>query len=160
MERKTEGLVLIQSVAGNMMTAYYETGKNSFVISYARERQTVTKWIDKLAIKTRSGDTFAGTLSGGNQQKVILAKWLEIAPKVIILNEPTRGIDVGTKADIYRLLDDLCKQGVSIIMITSEMPELLAMSDSVLVMHEGVQQAVFSRDEITETNIMTAAIGG
>ena len=91
---------------------------------------------------------------------MILAKWLEIAPKVIILNEPTRGIDVGTKADIYRLLDDLCKQGVSIIMITSEMPELLAMSDSVLVLHEGVQQAVFSRDEITETNIMTAAIGG
>ena len=159
-ERKTEGLVLIQSVAGNMMTAYYETGKNSFIISYARERETVKKWIDKLAIKTRSGDAFAGTLSGGNQQKVILAKWLEIAPKVIILNEPTRGIDVGTKADIYRLLDDLCKQGVSIIMITSEMPELLAMSDSVLVMHEGVQQAVFSRDEITETNIMTAAIGG
>lgn len=89
-----------------------------------------------------------------------MAKWLEVAPKVIILNEPTRGIDVGTKADIYRLLNQLCEQGVSIIMITSEMPELLAMSDSVLVMHEGVQQATFRKEAITETNIMTAAIGG
>ena len=113
-----------------------------------------------MAIKTPGSDTLTNTLSGGNQQKVVLAKWLEVNPKVIILNEPTRGIDVGTKADIYHLLNRLCEQGVSVIMITSEMPELLAMSDNVLVMHEGKQQAIFKRDELTETNIMAAAIGG
>lgn len=159
-ERKVEGLVLIQSVAGNIMTAYYETGTNGFIVNQKKEVGIVQKWIEALAIKTPGAETVANTLSGGNQQKVVLAKWLEVAPKVIILNEPTRGIDVGTKADIYRLLNKLCEEGVSIIMITSEMPELLAMSDSVLVMHEGEQQAVFTRDELTETNIMTAAIGG
>ena len=142
------------------MTAYYETGAHGFIVSRSRETKIVEKWIEDLAIKTPNADAPTNTLSGGNQQKVVLAKWLEVAPKVIILNEPTRGIDVGTKADIYRLLNQLCDQGVSIIMITSEMPELLAMSDNVLVMHEGKQQAMFSREELTETNIMAAAIGG
>lgn len=159
-ERKLEGLVLIQSVAGNIMTAYYETGTHGFIVNHSKETKIVEKWIHDLAIKTPGSDTLTNTLSGGNQQKVVLAKWLEVNPKVIILNEPTRGIDVGTKADIYHLLNRLCEQGVSVIMITSEMPELLAMSDNVLVMHEGKQQAIFKRDELTETNIMAAAIGG
>ncbi|NLF28455.1 MAG: sugar ABC transporter ATP-binding protein [Clostridiales bacterium] len=159
-ERKLEGLVLIQSVAGNIMTAYYETGEHGFLINYGVEAKIVDRWIGELSIKTPGPNSPAATLSGGNQQKVVLAKWLEVAPKIIILNEPTRGIDVGTKADIYHLLNTLCERGVSIIMITSEMPELLAMSDNVLVMHEGAQQAIFGREELSETNIMAAAIGG
>jgi ABC-type sugar transport system ATPase subunit len=90
----------------------------------------------------------------------VLAKWLEIAPDIIIMNEPTRGIVVGSKSEIYKLLNNLCRQGVSIIMITSEMPELLAMSDHVLVMYDHTIHAAFTRSELTETAIMTAAIGG
>ena len=99
-------------------------------------------------------------MSGGNQQKVILAKWLELKPNVIILNEPTRGIDVGSKAEIYKLLNKMCKEGISVIMITSEMPELLAMANRVLVMHEGRLQTTLNEEQMTENNVMIAAIGG
>ncbi len=159
-ERKAEGLVQIQSVSENMMTAYYETGRHGWLLRRGNETRIVDKWIHSLSVKTPSPRAAAATLSGGNQQKVVLAKWLELSPEVIIMNEPTRGIDVGSKSEIYKLLNDLCRQGVSIIMITSEMPELLAMSDHVLVMHDHRVQATFARDELTETNIMTAAIGG
>lgn len=159
-ERKQEGLVQIQSVSDNIMTAYYENGKNGFFVHGKNTDQIVSHWIRELMIKTPGPHAKAATLSGGNQQKVVLAKWLEIKPDVIIMNEPTRGIDVGSKSEIYRLLDRLCAEGVSIIMITSEMPELLAMSDHVIVMHDHKLQAAFSQDELTETNIMTAAIGG
>lgn len=159
-ERKAEGLVQIQSVSENMMTAYYENGKNGWLVKKKKEGAIVEKWIKSLSVKTPGPSAVAATLSGGNQQKVVLAKWLEIAPEIIIMNEPTRGIDVGSKSEIYKLLNDLCKQGVSIIMITSEMPELLAMSDHVIVMFEHKVQAAFEREQITETNIMTAAIGG
>lgn len=159
-ERKAEGLVQIQSVWENIMTAYYENGKNGWLVKRKKESGIVEKWIRSLSVKTPGPYAAAATLSGGNQQKVVLAKWLEIAPEIIIMNEPTRGIDVGSKSEIYKLLNDLCGQGVSIIMITSEMPELLAMSDHVIVMHEHRVQAAFNKDQLTETNIMTAAIGG
>ena len=159
-ERKAEGLVQIQSVWENIMTAYYENGKNGWLVRRKKESGIVEKWIQSLSVKTPGPYAAAATLSGGNQQKVVLAKWLEISPEIIIMNEPTRGIDVGSKSEIYKLLNELCSQGVSIIMITSEMPELLAMSDHVIVMHEHRVQAAFSKDQLTETNIMTAAIGG
>ncbi len=159
-ERKAEGLVQIQSVWENIMTAYYENGKNGWLVRRKKESGIVEKWIRSLSVKTPGPYAAAATLSGGNQQKVVLAKWLEISPEIIIMNEPTRGIDVGSKSEIYKLLNELCGQGVSIIMITSEMPELLAMSDHVIVMHEHRVQAAFSKDQLTETNIMTAAIGG
>lgn len=159
-ERKAEGLVQIQSVWENIMTAYYENGKNGWLVRRKKESGIVEKWIQSLSVKTPGPYAAAATLSGGNQQKVVLAKWLEISPEIIIMNEPTRGIDVGSKSEIYKLLNELCGQGVSIIMITSEMPELLAMSDHVIVMHEHRVQAAFSKDQLTETNIMTAAIGG
>lgn len=159
-ERKAEGLVQIQSVWENIMTAYYENGKNGWLVKRKKESGIVEKWIRSLSVKTPGPYAAAATLSGGNQQKVVLAKWLEISPEIIIMNEPTRGIDVGSKSEIYKLLNDLCGQGVSIIMITSEMPELLAMSDHVIVMHEHRVQAAFNKDQLTETNIMTAAIGG
>ena len=159
-ERKAEGLVQIQSVWENIMTAYYENGKNGWLVRRKKESGIVEKWIRSLSVKTPGPYAAAATLSGGNQQKVVLAKWLEISPEIIIMNEPTRGIDVGSKSEIYKLLNELCGQGVSIIMITSEMPELLAMSDHVIVMHEHRVQAAFSKDQLTETNIMSAAIGG
>lgn len=159
-ERKAEGLVQIQSVWENIMTAYYENGKNGWLVRRKKESGIVEKWIQSLSVKTPGPYAAAATLSGGNQQKVVLAKWLEISPEIIIMNEPTRGIDVGSKSEIYKLLNELCGQGVSIIMITSEMPELLAMSDHVIVMHEHRVQAAFSKEQLTETNIMTAAIGG
>ncbi len=159
-ERKAEGLVQIQSVAENIMTAYYENGKNGWKINNKAAERIVAKWIKELSIKTQSPKSKAATLSGGNQQKVVLAKWLEISPDIIIMNEPTRGIDVGSKSEIYELLDQLCRRGVSIIMITSEMPELLAMSDRCIVMHENKIQAAFTREQLTEAAIMTAAIGG
>lgn len=159
-ERKIEGLVLIQSVSDNINTASYETGRGRKLISRKKESIIAKKWIKKLSIKTPGIHAVTATLSGGNQQKTVLAKWLETNPDVIILNEPTRGIDVGSKAEIYSLLRKLCSQGVSIIMITSEMPELLGMSDSVLVMHENKIHARFNKSEISETNIIEAAIGG
>ena len=159
-DRKTEGLVLIHSVKSNIMNPYYQTGTNGWKVNHKKEQVIAEKWVDALSIKTPGIETPADSLSGGNQQKVVLSKWLEINPKVVILNDPTRGIDVGAKAEIYRILNDLTEKGVSVIMITSEMPELLAMSDRVMVMHEGRQMALLDSDQMTQKNIVTAAIGG
>ena len=159
-ERKDEGIVQIQTVAVNMMIPSYERKESKPVINAKEERKIAEKWINRLSIKTNSPQTVVETLSGGNQQKVILGKWLEIHPKVIIMNEPTRGIDVGAKVEIYRILHEMCRDGVSIIMITSEMPELIGMADRALVMHEGALQCVLERNELTEEKIMAAAIGG
>lgn len=159
-DRKQEGLVLMHSVKSNIMNPYYQTGNNSWVVREKNERKISQKWIDRLRIKTPSMDTNTESLSGGNQQKVVLAKCLETDPKIIILNDPTRGIDVGAKAEIYNFLNELTEKGVGVIMITSEMPELMSMSDRVLVIHEGKQSALLSKDEMSQTNIVAAAIGG
>ena len=159
-DRKTEGLVLIHSVMSNIMNPYYQTGTNGWKVNMKKEASIARKWVEALSIKTPGIETPADSLSGGNQQKVVLAKWLEINPKIVILNDPTRGIDVGAKAEIYRILNELTEKGVSVIMITSEMPELLAMSDRVMVMHEGHQMALLDSDQMTQKNIVTAAIGG
>ena len=159
-ERKYEGVVQMQTVGVNMMIPSYEKKNSQKLIDARREREIAEKWIKKLAIKTNSPQTIVETLSGGNQQKVILGKWLEINPRIIILNEPTRGIDVGAKVEIYKILKEMCAEGVSIIMITSEMPELIGMADRALVMHEGELQSVLQRDALTEEIIMSAAIGG
>jgi rhamnose transport system ATP-binding protein len=98
-------------------------------------------------------------LSGGNQQKVMLSKWLNTDPKVLILDEPTRGIDVGAKAEVHHMINDLAAQGIGIILISSDLPEVLAMSDRVLVMREGRQMGIFDRAEATEEKVMTAAMG-
>ena len=142
------------------MTSSYEAKNSPRFINFKKEREIGKKWIKELAIKANGPETITGTLSGGNQQKVILAKWLELKPNVIILNEPTRGIDVGSKAEIYKLLNKMCKEGISVIMITSEMPELLAMANRVLVMHEGRLQTTLNEEQMTENNVMIAAIGG
>ena len=158
-DRKTEGLVLTHSVKHNIVTVFHELSSAGGLINTHKEEEIADKWVDSLRIKTPNSQAAAGSLSGGNQQKVVLSKWLEVDPDVLILNEPTRGIDVGSKAGIYQLLNDLCRQGLSIIMITSEMPELLAMSDRVLVVHDGRTNGFFEKEDITQTNIMSAAIG-
>ncbi len=158
-ERKAEGLVLNQSVAVNTMSAYYSRHRKH-LISRKKDREISNKWIEALATKTPSVDTPAESLSGGNQQKVVLAKWLELSPDVLILNEPTRGIDVGAKAEIYRILNELCREGKCIIMITSEMPELLAMSDRIMILFEGKVTGTLTAEEASQEMIVQCAIGG
>lgn len=158
-ERKTEGLVLNQSVEVNIASARYSK-ERPFWINNRRDRQGAQRWIDALRIKTPSEQTIVESLSGGNQQKVILGKWLELAPDIFILNEPTRGIDVGAKAEIYRILNDLCKEGKCVIMITSEMQELLSMSDEIMVMFEGRVSGYLNGSEATQEDVVRLAIGG
>jgi ribose transport system ATP-binding protein len=112
----------------------------------------------QLQVKAPSIEVSAATLSGGNQQKVALAKWLALDPRILIVDEPTRGIDVGAKAEIYRLLRDLARKGVSIVMISSDMEEVLLLSDRVAVMHEGRVAGILERQECTEPGIMTLAV--
>jgi rhamnose transport system ATP-binding protein len=108
-------------------------------------------------VKTAALDMHASTMSGGNQQKVVIAKWLATQPKVLFIDEPTRGIDVGTKAEVHRLLSDLAGQGLAIVMISSELPEVLGMADRVLVVSEGRITAEIARDDATPENVMRAA---
>ena len=158
-ERKTEGLVLNQSVAVNTMSALYSK-QEPFFVNKRKDRSVSEKWIQSLSTKTPSSDTIVESLSGGNQQKVVLAKWLELAPEVLILNEPTRGIDVGAKAEIYKILDNLVNEGKCVIIITSEMPELLAMSDRIMVMFEGKVSGHIDSKDATQELIVQYAIGG
>jgi ABC-type sugar transport system ATPase subunit len=159
-ERKTEGLVLNASVTNNIMMSYYSFHHKEKRINKKREMETAHKWIENLTIKTPSQNTRTESLSGGNQQKVVLARWLELEPDILILNEPTRGIDVGTKAEIYRILEDLCDLGKCVIMITSEMPELLNMSDEIMVMYEGRVMGIMKAKEASQEKVLQWAIGG
>jgi rhamnose transport system ATP-binding protein len=113
----------------------------------------------RLSIRAPSVDLEVGKLSGGNQQKVMLSKWLNTRPHLLILDEPTRGIDVGAKAEVHQIIDDLAAQGLAIIMISSDLPEVLAMSDRVLVMREGRQVQIFARAEATQERVLCAAMG-
>ena len=117
-------------------------------------------WVEKLGIRTPSPETRVDNLSGGNQQKVVIARWLQTAPDILILNDPTRGIDVGAKAEIYSLMEDLCRQGIGIIMISSELQETLSMADRILVMSEGKVTGEVPREEATQENLMKLAVGG
>jgi inositol transport system ATP-binding protein len=114
---------------------------------------------DSLAIKTPTIEQLIKLLSGGNQQKVLVSRWLLTTPDILMIDEPTRGIDVGAKAEIHRLMSALAKEGKAVLMVSSEMPEILGMSDRVLVMHEGRLTGEFSRAEATQENIMRAATG-
>jgi D-xylose transport system ATP-binding protein len=116
--------------------------------------------VKTLSIKTPSILQKVNYLSGGNQQKVVIAKWLLTTPKVLFLDEPTRGIDVGAKVEIYNIMNKLVDQGVCVVMVSSELPEVLGMSDRILVIHEGRLTGSFSRDEATEEKVMYSATGG
>lgn len=159
-ERKTEGLILNSTVKNNIMVAYYSEHKERFLISRRDDYKISHDWVNKFSIKTPSIETKVESLSGGNQQKVVLSKWLELNPRVLILNEPTRGIDVGAKVEIYRILDELCQSGLCIIMITSEMDELLTMSDRIMIMHDGRITGIIEGDEINQESIIKYTMGG
>jgi len=123
------------------------------------EAKTAGTQRDNLNIKTSRLTTLAGLLSGGNQQKVVLAKWLAMTPKVMILDEPTRGIDIGAKAEIYRLMRALAQKGVAVLMISSDMEEVIGISDRIAVMHEGGISGFLARDQFTEENVLLLAVG-
>lgn len=158
--RKEEGLVLSHSVEANISMVALKSfaGKFGF-LKRRKERQAAATEVGRLAIKTGSLDTVAANLSGGNQQKIVLAKWLLINPKVLILDEPTRGVDVGAKFEIYKIIRQLAADGAAILLISSELPEVLGLSDRVVVMHEGTVGATLTGPDLTPEKIMTFATG-
>jgi len=156
-DRRQQGLVMELSVAKNATLTLRKSLARLGLISGKRERAAAEDWTSRLQVKTPSQDYAVSTLSGGNQQKVVLAKWLATEPTLLIVDEPTRGIDVGTKAEVHRLLSDLAGRGIAIIMVSSELPEVLGMADRVLVMHEGRISADLSRDDATAETVMHAA---
>lgn len=158
-DRKGDGLVLGMSVKENMTLTALEYFSKVGHINQQAEKLAVSDFIMMFNIKTPSQDQQIGLLSGGNQQKVAIAKGLMTRPKVLILDEPTRGVDVGAKKEIYQLINEFKKDGLSIIIVSSEMPEVLGMSDRILVMHEGRISAEFQRDEATQEKLLAAAIG-
>jgi len=156
-DRRQQGLVLESTVARNATDAIRRTLAKFGLITGRAENASARIWASRLEVKTSALDTQVGTLSGGNQQKVVLAKWLATDPKVLIIDEPTRGIDVGTKAEVHRLLSELAQQGLAILMISSELPEVLGMADRVLVVHEGRITADVPRASATAESVMFAA---
>jgi ribose transport system ATP-binding protein len=159
-DRKALGLVLGMAVRENISLANLGVLSRLGFVSRGRERDVARQYVEDIMIKTPSVEQAVQNLSGGNQQKVVLAKWLFTESKVLIFDEPTRGIDVGAKTEIYQLMNRLAASGVAIIMISSELPEILGMSDRILVMHEGEVAGELSREEATQEQIMHLATGG
>ena len=157
-DRKASGLILPMSVMHNMTLASLRQMTRFGWLDPLVEQRTCAPFLDSLAIRTPSLRSEVSTLSGGNQQKVILAKWLLSGPSIFLLDEPTRGIDVGAKAEIYSLMNRWASEGKGILLITSELPELLAMSDRILVMHRGRVTAEFTHEEATQEKVMAAAM--
>ena len=158
-DRRQQGLVMDLSIARNTSLTRLGALSKGGLIRSAAENALASEWGAKLQLKYHRLDDPVGTLSGGNQQKVVLGKWLATEPKVLIVDEPTRGIDVGTKAEVHRLLSELAGEGVAVLMISSELPEVLGMADRVLVMYEGRLTAELSRDEADEESVIRAATG-
>ncbi|MCB0031991.1 MAG: sugar ABC transporter ATP-binding protein, partial [Anaerolineales bacterium] len=154
------GLIMPLSITTNIslpvLAQYLQAGG---LVNRAAEAKTAEDYRERLSIRTPSIALEAGKLSGGNQQKVMLSKWLNTKPRLLILDEPTRGIDVGAKAEVHHIINDLAAQGLGIILISSDLPEVLAMSDRILVMREGRQMGIFDREEATQELILTAAMG-
>ena len=157
-ERKRNGMVWSLSIRENMVLASLPDLPGKIFVDRKVEREKTQQLFDQLRVKAPSLETKIVQLSGGNQQKVILGKWLLKMPKILFVDEPTKGIDVGTKADFYKIMSDLTRQGISIVMVSSDMPELLSMSDRCLVLAGGKITAELHKGEINETNIMRAAI--
>ncbi len=159
-DRKAQGLLLEQSVSNNIVLASLKRIQRHGVLDENKQYLAAQKYAEDIRIKISSVQTQAKNLSGGNQQKVVLAKWLMTEPEILILDEPTRGIDVGAKFEIYNLMLELVEQGYSIVMISSELPEILGMSDRIAVMHEGKVSGVLDREEGEQEKIMRLATGG
>ncbi|HWG74040.1 MAG TPA: sugar ABC transporter ATP-binding protein [Acidimicrobiales bacterium] len=158
-DRRQHGLVMDLGIDHNVALASLDRLRRHGLIRRRSERSLAADWTVKLQVKFGQLSNTVSTLSGGNQQKVVLAKWLARRPKLLIIDEPTRGIDVGTKAEVHRLIDQLVADGVAVLMISSELPEVLGMADRILVLREGRLTAELTRDEAEETAIMQAATG-
>jgi rhamnose transport system ATP-binding protein len=158
-DRRQQGLVMDLSIARNATMTRTGSLSRMGLIRGAAENRLAREWATRLQLKFHRLDDPAGFLSGGNQQKVVLAKWLATEPKVLILDEPTRGIDVGTKAEVHRLMSELAGRGLAVLMISSELPEVLGMADRVLVMHEGRLTGELTRAEADEESVIRAATG-
>jgi len=157
-DRRKQGLVMELSVSRNATLTLRHALARFGIIGGGREHRAAAEWTRRLQVKG-SLDAEVSTLSGGNQQKVVLAKWLATEPRLLIVDEPTRGIDIGTKAEVHRLLSDLAGRGIAIIMISSELPEVLGMADRVIVVREGTVTAQLDRAEATPESVMNAATG-
>lgn len=159
-DRKKDGLLLNQTVEDNIMIANPEIYSNFGVCDFNTSKEISNKYVDDLGIKTPSIYQKVKNLSGGNQQKVILARWLCQKKKVLIIDEPTRGIDVGAKREVYQLVNELVKDGAAVIMISSELPEVMGMSDRIMVMHEGKIAKTLLKEEFSQEKIIYYATGG
>ena len=158
-DRRQQGLVMDFSISANMTLPILQQFSRFGIVNRSRERDIATDYSQQLQVRSAGIYQLVKALSGGNQQKVVLAKWLITKPSILILDEPTRGVDVGAKAEVHRIISDLAAKGLAIILISSELPEVLAMSDRVLVMHEGRMTRVFTRAEADQENVMFAATG-
>jgi rhamnose transport system ATP-binding protein len=158
-DRQHQGLVLEMAIEQNTTLPSIRRFTRLGLIQRKREREVAREQAERLQLKSAGLDSPATSLSGGNQQKVVLGKWLATDPEVLILDEPTRGIDIGTKAEVHRIVSGLAARGLAILLISSELPEVLAMADRVLVMHEGTLTGEFTRDEADQEKIMRAATG-
>ena len=159
-DRKVEGLMLEESIMKNISLANLRKISKNGVINKKKEQELVNKGIEELRIRCFGPQHECNNLSGGNQQKVIFAKWIYTNPKVLILDEPTRGVDIGAKKEIYNIINELAAKGVAIIMVSSELPEVLGMSDRVMVVREGEVRGILNKEEANQESIMTLATGG
>lgn len=159
-DRKDKGLVIDMTVRENFTLTNLKAVSKNGILSGRSEQEETDRLIKKLHVKTSGPEQTVKSLSGGNQQKIVIGKWVNNQPKVLILDEPTRGVDVGAKKEIYQIMNELTEQGVSIIMVSSELPEVLGMSDRILVIHEGKIAKILHREEADQEKIMHAATGG
>lgn len=159
-DRKVEGLMLEESIMKNISLANLGRISKNGVINKKKEQELVNKGIEELKIRCFGPQHECDNLSGGNQQKVVFAKWIYTNPKVLILDEPTRGVDIGAKKEIYNIINELAAKGVAIIMVSSELPEVLGMSDRVMVVREGEVRGILNKEEANQESIMTLATGG
>ena len=159
-DRKSEGLVLDFSIRENLALPNLESISKGSVVNKGLERQFTEDMMKLLNVKAANGEQAVKSLSGGNQQKIVIAKWLGINPKLLILDEPTRGVDVGAKKEIYSIMNKLTEQGDAVIMVSSELPEVLGMSDRVIVIHEGKIGGILEKDQASQESIMALATGG
>jgi ribose transport system ATP-binding protein len=158
-DRKATGVLLDLSIAQNISLPDLHAHASYYLVSGDEEAKTAKAQISSLNIRAPSSATLTGTLSGGNQQKVVLGKWLAMNPKVMILDEPTRGIDIGAKAEIYRLMQNLAQSGVAVLMISSDMEEVIGVSDRIAVMHEGEISGILDHDQFSQENVLLLAVG-
>lgn len=147
------------TVRENASLASLDRDQNSGLVNFPAEKEVAEEAVDQLQIKTPHLEQVARFLSGGNQQKIVLGKWLALKPRLLMLDEPTRGIDVGAKREIYRLMEKLAGEGIAILFVSSEMEEILGMADRALVMHEGAIAGELNRSELCEETIMQLATG-